>query len=213
MERDQRRARPRATASSFELRVGVNTGEVLAGAVGDAYTVIGDTVNVASRLQAAGAAGQRDRGRAHRTRPPWSAVDYRELPPLDLKGKAEPVPAWEAIGAARGAARAPRPRPRESPLVGRDRRADLLESLYDRVARERRPHLVTLLGEAGVGKSRLLRELRERLGSASTSRPAFREGRCLPYGSGIVYWALGEVIRAEFDDRATPTPRTWPGRS
>src|SRR5205807_8842618 len=78
------------------LRIGVNTGEVLAGHVGEAYTVVGDTVNVASRLQAAADTGGILVGeRTHRSTE--AAVRYQALPALQLKGKAEPVPAWQAI--------------------------------------------------------------------------------------------------------------------
>ncbi|MDQ6915856.1 MAG: AAA family ATPase, partial [Actinomycetota bacterium] len=82
------------------------------------------------------------------------------------------------------------------PLVGREDELDLLVSTYARVVREGRPYLVTAIGQAGVGKSRLLRELAKRL-EAQEAAPAFREGRCLPYGSSIVYWPLSEVLRAE----------------
>ena len=86
----------RRHGTSFQLRVGINTGEVLAGAVGDGYTVIGDTVNVAARLQAAGRPGTVTVG--ERTyRATADEVEYRELDPLHLKGKAQPVPAWEAV--------------------------------------------------------------------------------------------------------------------
>jgi class 3 adenylate cyclase/tetratricopeptide (TPR) repeat protein len=180
---------------SFALRVGLNTGEVVAGAVGDSYTVIGDAVNVASRLQSAAQPGSITVG--ERTyRATQDAISYRRLEPLTLKGKAEPVPAWEATGVLaaqpgrRAAART------ESPLVGRADKLELLESLYSRVSQEGRPHLVTVIGQAGVGKSRLLLELKRRLGERQP-QPTFREGHCLPYGSGIVYWALGEVIRSE----------------
>ncbi len=180
---------------NFALRVGVNTGEVVAGAIGDGYTVIGDTVNVAARLQSAGRPGGVTVG--ERTyRATREAVDYKLLEPLRLKGKAELVPAWEAIGliavqpARRSEARG------EAPLVGRDDKLDLLESVYERVSNQDRPHLVTVIGQAGVGKSRLLAELRTRL-DGRDPEPTFREGRCLPYGSGIVYWALGEVIKTE----------------
>jgi predicted ATPase/class 3 adenylate cyclase len=179
----------------FALRVGVNTGEVLAGAVGDAYTVVGDTVNVASRLQTAAQPGSVTVG--ERTmRATDAAVEYRTLEPLDLKGKAERVPAWEAVGlieehSVRRVAPAS-----ESPLVGRRQELDALDSMYERVVREGTSHLVTVVGEAGVGKSRLLREF-ERSLAAHPSTPTVRTGRSLPYGSGIVFWALGEVLRAE----------------
>ena len=179
---------------SFALRVGINTGEVLAGAVGDGYTVTGDTVNVAARLQSAGRPGSVTVG--ERTmRATSEAIRYEELTPLELKGKSRPVPAWEAVcPIAEHAVR--RTAPRHGPLVGRDYEIGALESIYERVVRERRPHLVTLIGEAGVGKSRLLRELERRV--VERDPPAtVHTGRSLPYGSGVVYWAMGEVIRAE----------------
>ena len=170
---------------TLELRVGVNTGEVVAGAVGDGYTVIGDTVNVAARLQSAARPGSVTVGQ--RTfRATGQAVEYQRLEPLELKGKAEPVPAWEAVGLlVSQAGRGRRASSGETPLVGRSDKLDLLRSVYDRVERERRAHLVTVIGQAGVGKSRLRLEL-ERLLADHEPAPTFREGRCLPYGSGIV---------------------------
>ena len=101
--------------ANFALRVGINSGEVLAGRVGDGYTVIGDAVNVAARLQGAAEPGTVTVGElTHRlTR---NAIEYVELEPLELKGKAERVPAWEAVRAVvRGrSTRAPRPRRRSS---------------------------------------------------------------------------------------------------
>src|SRR5918993_3660603 len=184
-----------ASGARFELRVGVNTGEVLAGAVGETYTVVGDTVNVASRLQSAARPGSVTVG--ERTmRATDAAVSYEALEPLTLKGKAEPVPAWEAVGLiAEHSVRRVAPAS-ESPLVGRRQELGALDSLYERVVREGSSHLVTVVGEAGVGKSRLLREF-ERSLAEHPSAPTFRTGRCLPYGSGIVFWALGEVLRAE----------------
>jgi class 3 adenylate cyclase/tetratricopeptide (TPR) repeat protein len=178
----------------FDLRVGVNTGEVLAGAVGASYTVTGDTVNVAARLQSAARPGSVTVG--ERTmRATVAAVRYEELEPLTLKGKSEPVPAWEAAAVTAEHAVGRTAPARESPLVGRDNELATLEAIYDRVERDRIPHLVTLVGEAGVGKSRVLRELERRL-CGRPDAPAFHTGRCLPYGTGIVFWALGEVIRA-----------------
>src|SRR4051794_20155008 len=178
---------------TFALRVGLNTGEVLAGAVGSAYTVTGDTVNVASRLQTAASPGTVTVG--ERTmRATSEAIRYDELEPLTLKGKSEPVPAWEAVGLISEQAVVRAASSREAPLVGRDYEIGTIESLYERVMREGRPHLVTLIGEAGVGKSRLLAEFEQRIAGREAS---LRTGRCLPYGSGIVFWALGEVLREE----------------
>jgi class 3 adenylate cyclase/tetratricopeptide (TPR) repeat protein len=179
----------------FALRVGVNSGEVLAGAVGDAYTVTGDTVNVAARLQSAARLGSVTVG--ERTmRATSGAVRYKRLEPLSLKGKSAPVPAWEAVGLITEHAVGRATPSREAPLLGRDYEIGTLESLHERVVREGRPHLVTLIGEAGVGKSRLLREFQRRI-RRSEAPSTIRTGRCLPYGAGIVYWALGEVLRAE----------------
>jgi class 3 adenylate cyclase/predicted ATPase len=185
-----------ATGVTFSLRVGINSGEVLAGQVGDGYTVIGDVVNVASRLQSAARPGSVTVGQTtHRlTRGP---IEYQELEPLSLKGKAEPVPAWEAVRllvsgtAARGSRST-------APLIGREDESSLLISLFDRVVREDRPHLVTVIGQAGVGKTRLLREFATQLAERE-QQAAFRVGHCPAYGAGLAYWALGEIIRGQFE--------------
>jgi len=176
------------------LCVGVNTGEVLAGRIGDAYTVMGDAVNVAARLQAAAAAGGILVGERTQ-RLSARGVVYRELEPLALKGKAQPVSAWEALevgepgGPALGRAHA-------TPLVGRGEEVSRLESVFERVVRDGSPHLVTVIGQAGVGKSRLLAELEDRL-EQHAPPVRVRRGRCLAVGSGIVYWPLAEILRAE----------------
>jgi class 3 adenylate cyclase/tetratricopeptide (TPR) repeat protein len=178
---------------SFSLRVGINSGEVLAGAVGESYTVTGDVVNVASRLQSASEPGTVTVG--ERTyRATKDVIEYRPLPALDLKGKAEPVAAWQAVGLAGEPGR--RPTRIESPLVGRERELGLLFEVQGRTMRERRAHLVTVVGQAGVGKSRLLREFERSLTSGDPA-PTFRQGRCPPYGAGVVYWAFAEILRAE----------------
>jgi len=180
---------------SFQLRVGINSGEVLAGSVGRDYTVMGDTVNVASRLQSAARPGSVTVGEVtHRlTR---GAIEYEELEPLELKGKAEPVPAWEAVRVT--VATPTRIARASTPLIGREDESALLLSLFDRVVKEERPHMVTVLGQAGVGKSRLLRELAARV-SENPVGPMMRVGHCPAYGTGLAYWALGEVIRGQFE--------------
>lgn len=182
---------------TFALCVGINTGEVLAGRVGESYTVIGDAVNVAARLQAAARPGTVTVGeRTHgATR---DAIDYRSLEqPLALKGKAQPVHAWEALApAAERTTAGSIARPSRAPLVGRTAELSQLHGLVGRVEQRRGPHLATVIGEAGVGKSRLLAELEQELQLAQTA-PLIRRGRCLPYGTSVAYWPLGEVIRAE----------------
>ncbi len=120
---------------TFELCVGINTGEVLAGHVGDSYTVIGDTVNVAARLQAAARPGSVTVGEAT-YRVTRDVVDFRALDqPLTLKGKTEPLPAWEALAAdGQTAAHGPFTSPARAPLVGR---AGELTQLHDLLGRVR----------------------------------------------------------------------------
>ena len=189
--------------ASFELRIGINSGEVLAGEVGDRYTVMGDPVNVAARLQAAGRPGSVTVGDGT-FRLTRGAITYEEVGPLDLKGKSEPVPAWEATGVV-GPGVARRVTRAETPLVGREDESALLESLFERVMREGRPHLVTVIGQAGVGKSRLLRELTAGV-TGRPDGPAVREGHCPAYGAGVAYWALAEVLRDQFEIVDTDGP-------
>jgi class 3 adenylate cyclase/tetratricopeptide (TPR) repeat protein len=193
---------------TFELCVGINTGEVLAGDVAGSYTVIGDTVNVAARLQAAAlpgsvTVGERTYGATR------EAIAFRPLPdPLVLKGKAEPVGAWEALaGEPEAGAAMPDGQPARAPLVGRTAELAQLDDLVDRVQRRRGPHLATVIGEAGVGKSRLLAQFELEL-AARAPRPLVRRGRCLPYGSSIAYWPLGEIIRAECEIVDGDSPAT-----
>src|SRR5919108_2750107 len=112
----------------FSLRVGINSGEVMAGAVGDRYTVMGDPVNVAARLQAAGRPDSVTVGEPT-YRATEGAIAYERLEPLTLKGKEEPVPAWEATSVLseprRATGRA------ETPLIGREEETGLLSSLVE----------------------------------------------------------------------------------
>jgi class 3 adenylate cyclase/tetratricopeptide (TPR) repeat protein/ribosomal protein L40E len=186
----------RSVDASFSLRVGINSGEVLAGQMGSGYTVIGDAVNVAARLQAASRPGSVTVGEIT-WRLTRRAIEYSELEPLTLKGKSQPVKAWEA---ERVIVSGPTTRGTggSAHLVGRGDEAALLASLLDRSIREGRPHLVTVMGQAGVGKSRLLRELADRA-SDHPEHPAVRIGRCPAYGSGLAYWALTEIVRGQFE--------------
>jgi class 3 adenylate cyclase/tetratricopeptide (TPR) repeat protein len=179
----------------FALRVGVNTGEVLAGKVGDDYTVIGDAVNVASRLQSSATPGTITVGERTQ-RATSSVIEYLPLEPLNLKGKAEPVAGWRVLSLLEERTGATRRVRREAPLVGRDDELAALQMLFARVARNDAPHLATVFGQAGVGKTRLLREL-ERSLEARDPPVHVRRGRCLPFGSSIVYWPLSEMLRTE----------------
>ncbi len=192
------------------LRVGVNTGEVLAGRVGDSYTVLGDAVNVAARLESAAPVGGTLVGERTQ-RLTAKVVDYHELEPLDLKGKAERVAAWEAVSVGTIEEDAGPALRSSAPLIGRDEELGRLQGLLERVAREHAPHLVTIVGQAGVGKSRLLAELEGTLDADGTPTRLLR-GRCLAFGQGVVYWPLIEMIRSECgisegDDPATVRER------
>lgn len=182
----------------LEMRIGIEAGEVLVDldrAAGPRDRMLtGDAVNTAARLQAAAEPRWIVVGSSVRAATK-DVIDYLEIPPLNLKGKAEPVPAWRAM---RVSARRRGERPRlglEASLVGRDEELQLLEQTYQRVVSERRPALVTVIGPAGVGKSRLSSELLVYL----ETLPDFaywRKGRCLAYGN-VSYSALADAIKAQ----------------
>jgi class 3 adenylate cyclase/tetratricopeptide (TPR) repeat protein len=176
------------------LRVGLNTGEVLAGTVGEGYTVVGDAVNVASRLQALAPVGGILVGERTQ-RSSAGAIDYREVEPLDVKGKSDPVPAWE-VGGLRAATPPGERRTLRTPLVGREDELSQLERSFDRVVRDGAPQLLTVVGQAGVGKTRLLIEL-ERMLERGDPPVRVRHGRCLAFGESVVYWPLSEMLRSE----------------
>ncbi|MBI3418465.1 MAG: AAA family ATPase [Verrucomicrobia bacterium] len=160
------------------VHVGINTGEVMAGLVGPQercdYTVMGDAVNLAARLMSAAPPGTvlvgEETWRATRR-----VARYRELPPLAVKGKQQPVAVWEALNVAPVTEAR---RPDAAPLVGRDEELALLSDTWLKVVRESRPHLVTVLGEPGIGKSRLVAEFERRF----CADALVLHGRCLPYG-------------------------------
>ena len=131
-------------------------------------------------------------------------IEYRELTPLTLKGKAEPVPAWDALR-VRARQRGERPElGMEAKLVGRDEELAVLVQTFQRVQADRRPALVTVVGPAGVGKSRLGREF-ERHIDGLTEFVYWRRGRCMAYGN-TAYSALADAVKAQceiFDDDAT----------
>ncbi len=175
------------------LRIGVNTGEVVSGTwdIGGRkdYAVSGDAVNTAARLQAAAEPGEVLVGEETM----WlarRAIRFGERRAVTLKGKAGVVPVYAAIEGR------PRPAGRgESephlPLVGRSTELTLLSSIWSKVVQELRPHLVTILGEAGIGKSHLVAAFEGSL----LNEARILHGRCLSYGEGLGYWALAEVVK------------------
>jgi class 3 adenylate cyclase len=170
---------------ALRFRTGVNTGPVL---IGEGENLaVGDAVNLAARLEQAAEPGEIVLGE-ETIRLVRAAVTVEALEPLELKGKSERVAAFRLITvdpAAAGFARH-----MDVPLVGREPELALLHQAWDRAVRESRCHLLTLLGEAGVGKSRLVSELL----SAVADQATVLRGRCLHYGEGITFWPLVEAL-------------------
>jgi len=176
----------------IENHIGVNTGEVIAG---DASTgqrlVTGDTVNTAARLEQAAGPGEVVLGDLT-YRLARNQIEIEFIPPLTLKGKAEPVPAYRLVRVgASTAAPAADTTTTATPFVGREAEMGRLSGALADASENRKARLVTLVGDAGVGKSRLIREFAGR--ASETARVA--RGRCLPYGDGITFWPLAEVVR------------------
>ena len=177
----------------LELRIGINTGEVVVGeARAGSSFVSGDAVNVAARLEQGAApgailVGERTVAAAR------GAFEFEQRAVVAAKGKPDGVVARKLVRAlslmrprgVSGLARA---------FVGRDQEVERLCRAYRATVEERRPRLVTILGDAGVGKTRLARELWHRL-AEQNPEPLRRTGRCLSYGTGTAYWALGEVLK------------------
>ncbi|HEY3070308.1 MAG TPA: adenylate/guanylate cyclase domain-containing protein [Gaiellaceae bacterium] len=175
---------------ALALRTGVNTGEVVAGdpSSGEFYAT-GDAVNVAARLQQAAHPGEILLGEST-YRLVRNAVQVEAVEPLSLKGKTEPVVAHRLAGLLEGAPGVVRRF--DSPWVGRTEELARLRQLFDRVAGERLPLLVTVLGPAGIGKTRLASELAAGL----SGQAAVLHGHCLSYGEGITFWPLQEILRS-----------------
>ncbi len=173
---------------SLQNRTGINTGEVVAGDVHAGQRLVsGDTVNVAARLEQAAPAGQVLIGETT-FRLVKDVVTVEGLEPLELKGKAERVPAYRVTGVRRGEAITRRV---DLPLVGRNEEFRCLLDAFDRVVGTPRCEVVTVLGQAGLGKSRLIEEFVCQVGD----RAQVLRGRCLSYGEGITFWPLAEAVR------------------
>jgi class 3 adenylate cyclase len=175
---------------AIQFRTGVNTGEVVAGDPATGQTLVtGDTVNTAARLEQAAAPGEILLGAIT-----WNlvrdAVEVEPVEPIAAKGKALPIAAYRLLSVRPG--EAGRRRRLERPLVGRERELARLEEAFRQAVDDRAAGLFTLLGTAGVGKSRLVAEFIAGLdGEATTLR-----GHCLSYGEGITYWPIGEIVRS-----------------
>jgi class 3 adenylate cyclase len=172
----------------LEARIGVNTGEVVVGGEGETL-VTGDAVNVAARFEQAAAAGEILIGSETRLLV-RDAVEVEAVEPLALKGKSDRVEAYRLLAVLGDAA--PLARHLETPLVGRQRERQRLWRDFEDAVADRTCRLFTLLGPAGIGKSRLVADFLERVGASAD----VLRGRCLSYGEGITYWPLVEILIA-----------------
>lgn len=209
--------------AELDIHIGVNSGLVVSGRnpVDGSYTVTGDTVNVAARLQQNAEAGEILVGEAT-YRASSTAIEYAPTPiQITVRGKDEPLLAWQALGiqAQPETARSPAA---QTPLIDRNDEMDALRDFYRRTSLPiygpdgepvfRLPALAIMTGEAGIGKSRLTGELVNWLNSlpgymhnrtvadeyqVGVTRPDILKGRCLPYGSGITYWTLAEIVKSD----------------
>jgi len=182
----------------LQVRIGINTGEALVSLQarpdeGEGMAA-GDVINVAARLQAGAPPNAILVGEATRHATD-TAIEYREVPPIDAKGKASPVSVWQAVQ-ARSRLGVDVLQHTRTRLVGREREVALLQSSFERAEAERTPQLITLVGVPGMGKSRLVSELLAVV-EALPYLVVWRQGRSLPYGSGVAYWAVAEMVKAQ----------------
>jgi class 3 adenylate cyclase/tetratricopeptide (TPR) repeat protein len=193
-----------AQETEIELRIGIATGEALVtlGARPDQGETMasGDVVNTAARLQAAAPVNGILVGeKTHEAT--TGSIEFEQVEPITAKGKSRPVPVWVAL---RARSRITLDRLHTSPLVGRARELDLLEDALGRARAEHQPQLVTLVGVPGIGKSRLVYELSEVV-DRDPELISWRQGRCLPYGDGVTFWALGEIVKGQLGILDTDT--------
>ncbi len=174
------------------VRTGVNTGEVVAGDPSAGQRLVtGDAVNVAARLEQAAAPGEILLGATTHALVRDAVAATQLDQPLELKGKSEPVTAWRLERVTPGASG--HARRLDSPMVGRERQRRLLEEAFDQAVAERVCYLFTVLGSAGVGKSRLVNEFLASDRATGSARVV--HGRCLSYGDGITFWPVAEAIK------------------
>jgi class 3 adenylate cyclase/tetratricopeptide (TPR) repeat protein len=180
----------------LSVRIGVNSGETLVSPVAKPELgqgmVAGDVVNTAARLQAAApvdsvVVGERTQ------RATASVFDYEHLEPTAAKGKATPLDLWRAL-APRANTPPGWPRIHPTPFVGREVELSDLTAAFDRAVGHPSAQLALVVGEPGAGKSRLVEELASRLEGLGVA-VTWRQGRCLPYGEGITFWAMGEIVK------------------
>ena len=190
----------------LQARAAVMSGEVAVtlGATGQGM-VSGDLVNTAARLQATAEPGTVVVGEATR-RATDAAIGYESIGEHALKGKSDVVQAWRATGVLAGRGGAGRAEILEPPFVGRESEFHLIKELLHATGRERRAHLISITGVAGIGKSRLAWELEKYIDGIDESI-YWHQGRSPAYGEGVAFWALGEMVRARAGIAETDPPR------
>jgi class 3 adenylate cyclase/tetratricopeptide (TPR) repeat protein len=182
--------------AGLQVRIAVNTGEALVSldarpSAGEGMAA-GDVVNTTARLQSAAPVNGILVGEST-YRATRNAIEYREAPAVEAKGKVDPVQVWEVVQAYSRIA--VETLETGAPLIGRRRELDVLTGALERARQERTPQLVTLVGVPGIGKSRLVYELFKVIES-EPDLVFWRQGRALPYGEGVTYWALAEMVKA-----------------
>ncbi len=187
----------RPDGNPLQVRIGINTGEALVRldvtpGSGEGF-LTGDAVNVAARLQAAAPSGGVTVGSTtHQLTA--AAIEYEELAAVVAKGKSEPLAVWTAKApVSRTGIDHETPL---TPLVGRDVELAYLHALFDKATASAAPQFALVVGEPGIGKSRLVQELFAYV-DARPEMTTWRQGRCLPYGEGVTFWALGEIVKAQ----------------
>jgi tetratricopeptide (TPR) repeat protein len=170
----------------LQARIGIEAGELVVESSESTFAT-GEAVNLAARLQQVAPPGTILVGPTAYRLAAGSLV-AEDAGPLELKGMGAPLRAWRLVDVVDGPGRALGPR---APLVGRASELELLENTFDRTMRDRRAHLFTIYGEPGVGKSRLTREFLD-----GVERASVLVGRALPYGEGVTYWPLAEMVKA-----------------
>jgi class 3 adenylate cyclase/tetratricopeptide (TPR) repeat protein len=191
----------------FKIRIGLNTGLVVVGAIGNDlrmdYTAIGDTTNLAARMQQHAAPAT-----VLLAKPTYRLIsgyfETRPVGPLNVKGKSEPIQAYEVLGARRGRTRLDLAAERGlTPYFGRDRELHALSECFEKV-KAGRGQVVFIVGEPGIGKSRLLFEFRRRLGEEAT----WLEGHCISFGRSIAFYPLIDLLKRNFGVEESDTEET-----
>lgn len=180
--------------SAFSVRIGINSGEAMVTTGGEGERIVGDVVNTASRLESIAPPGGVVVGEAtHRATE--LLIVYEEMKPVDVKGKALPLTVWRAVE-PRGRYGIDAAVRTYTPFLGRESEMASLREKFRRVIDDGSLQLVTIAAAPGLGKSRLVNEF----WNWADEQPEivwWRQGRCLPYGEGITFWALGEIVKGQ----------------